>query len=175
MQLPHDRLAVNWRQMAAEAYPRYEMVRADFQDRFADLAAFVTERALGALAVTQVEVTYINAIDIDSQKLGRLDALLRNWHVPPGHLGEPEQARLALVFPLTDIGTPPVRLYVSADPAQRSDGSPTVFFTLTARGAPADEGLDATVRFLDAAHEHIVRSFTELTTEAMHVRWERKR
>ena len=40
--------------------------------------------------------------------------------------------------------------------------------TLTLRGAPADTQLEGALAFFDEAHEHLDRSFLELTPTAMH-------
>ncbi len=176
VQLQHDRLTVNWRQISTDsAYPRYPSVRDVFERRWGDLSEFVTERQLGVLSITQVELNYINAIDPGAEELGRLERFLRNWQpATQHHLGDPEQARLALVFGVPGVGSDPVRLYVAVDPAQRPDGQPVLFLTLTIRGAPADETLDGALRFMDEAHGHIVRSFAELTPETMHTEWGRR-
>jgi hypothetical protein len=89
------------------------------------------------------------------------------------HLGKAEQTRAAMVFTVPDLGIPPVRLYVTADPARRPDGQQVMFLTLTVRGAPSDEGVDEALVFLDRAHDHLVRSFAELTPTTMHERWEK--
>jgi len=177
VQLQHDRLTVNWRQANPDtAYPRYPHVRDAFERRFGQLQAFITDRHLGELGVTQAEVTYINAIEPENHELGRLDRVLRNWQPPTSnHLGEPEQARATLVFPITDTGLHPVRMYVAVDPAQRPDGRPALFFTIAVRGAPTEETVDSALRFMDQSHNHVVRSFAELTPETMHSMWVRKR
>jgi uncharacterized protein (TIGR04255 family) len=177
VQLQHDRLIVNWRQTTLDtAYPRYPRVREVFERRFNDLQTFVTDGQLGALGVTQVEVTYINAVEPEGAQLGRLDRVLRNWQPPTSnHLGEPEQARAALVFPVPDTGRPPVRMYVAVDPAQGPHGRAVLFLTITVRGAPSEESLAGALGFMDQAHSHVVRSFTELTPEPMHTMWERRR
>jgi uncharacterized protein (TIGR04255 family) len=176
VQMQHDRLTVNWRRTpGAPPYPRYPYVRRSFEDRLTDVQTFVAEAGLGSIAITQAEVTYINAIQPDEGRQGRLEQVLRDW-LPSDvhHLGEPEQARAALVFVVPDLGRPPVRMYVTAAPAQGPDGQPVIFLTLTVRGAPAEEGVDGAVRFLDGAHDHVVRSFAELTPTTMHERWERR-
>lgn len=175
VQLQHDRLTVNWRQVASTAYPRYPAVRASFAERSADLSRFVDEHALGRLSVTQAEVTYINAIEATQEELGDLGRVFRHWNVPASHLGQPEQAQCTLVFPIPGAGRPPVRLYAAVNPAQRPDGTPSLFLTLTVRGAPAGDDLEEALRFMDQAHAHVVRSFAELTPETMHARWERRR
>lgn len=176
VQLQHDRLIVNWRQAVPDApYPRYPHVRSVFAGRFTDVSQFVSDRQLGKLDVVQAEVTYINAIEPEGGNLGRLDQVLRTWKsAAPHHLGEPEQARLALAFQVPDIGKAPVRMYVAVDPAQRPDGHPIIFLTITVRGAPLGVDLQAALEFMDQARSHVVRSFTELTPETMHALWERR-
>ncbi len=176
VQLQHDRLTVNWRRISPDFhYPRYPSVRTLFERRWSELSDFVTERRLGAFAITQVELNYINAIDAVGGQLGRLERLIKNWQpLRQHHLGEPEEARAALVFEIPHMGTGPVRLYVAVDPALNSEGRPVLFLTLTIRGAPVDEALDGALRFMDEAHKHIVRSFAELTPETMHAEWDRR-
>lgn len=177
VQLQHDRVTVNWRQTSAdEPYPRYPHVREAFAERFDEVRRFVDEKGLGTIGLTQVEVTYINAIEPEGGQLGRLDWLLKGWRTNDDHhMGAPTQARAALVFDVPDVARPPVRLYVAVDPAQRPDGRPVLFMTLTFRGAPADEGVDEALRLMDQGHEHVVRSFAELTPDEMHSKWERQR
>jgi len=175
VQLQHDRLTVNWRKSTEDAvYPRYAHLRQVFVDRFRELADFVDEAHLGSLRVTQVEINYINSIPLEGGHQGQLELVLRNWRQIKGHhLGKAEQARAAMVFNVPDLGLPPVRLYVTADPARRPDGQQVMFLTLTVRGAPSDEGVDEALVFLDRAHDHLVRSFAELTPTTMHERWEK--
>jgi len=175
IQLQYDRLTVNWRQIAASPYPRYPAVREAFAGRWEELSGFVAHHDLGKLNITQVEVTYINAIDSAPEQLGDLRRALRNWQSPDIALGVPEQSRCALVFDVPALGRPPVRLYVAVDPAQRPDGRTALFLTLTVRGAPRGPGLDDALRFMDQAHAHVVRSFAELTPDEMHTKWERRR
>lgn len=175
IQLQHDRLTVNWRQTSDVPYPSYPSVRQAFEERAQDLSRFVTDRGIGEVTVTQAEVTYINAVDTAPDQMGDLGRILRHWDAPSPDLGKPEQGRCATVFGVLGIGRPPVRLYVAVDPAQRPDGRPALFLTLTVRGAPAGPELADTLRFMDQAHAHVVRSFTVLTPDAMHDLWERHR
>jgi hypothetical protein len=67
------------------------------------------------------------------------------------------------------------RLHIAAEPAfRRSDSSPIVVLTLTARGRPLGVGLDGVLAFLDLGHEWIVRAFDSVTTSKMHRIWGRK-
>jgi uncharacterized protein (TIGR04255 family) len=178
VQVQPERLLVNWRagDEIPTKYPRYPHMREVFQRRFADLAQFTNSEGLGELEVSQAELTYVNVIETTIDDLGRVDGFLRGWSGTPGHhLGEPEQSRLTLTFLVPGIGQPPVRLYVEINPARKLNGEPVLFLTLTVRGDPGGRNLSEALKFLDAAHDHLVRSFDELTEEAMHDAWGRRR
>jgi uncharacterized protein (TIGR04255 family) len=174
VQLQNDRLIVNWRDTPDErTYPRFPAVRELFRERAAELETFIGERGGHPLAITQVEMIYINAID-PGEGVGRLERVLRNWKPIIGHhLGPPDEARAAVVFSVAGLGRPPVRMYVAADPSRRPDGHPAFFLTITLRGAPADSSLEGALEFIDQAHDHMVRSFAELTPTDMHKEWGR--
>jgi uncharacterized protein (TIGR04255 family) len=173
-QVQPDRLIINWRTGDPPTkYPRYGYMRNAFTNRFRDLAEFATNENLGDIEVTQAELSYINVIEIPQDEVGNVGRFLKGWSGTVGHhLGEPEEARITLTFQVPGIGQPPVRLYVEVSPAQRSNGELVIFFTLTVRGNPGGRGLEETLKFMDEAHEHIVRSFAELTGESMHGIWE---
>jgi uncharacterized protein (TIGR04255 family) len=177
VQLQPDRLMINWRAgNPASDYPRYRNIRELFVARFGDLAQFVAEQELGALEIVQAEVTYINAIETGSDGLGHIERVLKGWLGTTGqHLSAPEQARMTLVFPISDVGQPPVRLYAEVNPAQRLSGERVLFFTLTGRGNPGGKGLDEALTFFDQVRERLVWTFVELTTESMHEIWGRRR
>jgi uncharacterized protein (TIGR04255 family) len=173
VQLQIDRLVVNWRQSEPGAkYPRYPTVRGMFERHVRDLNRFISERNFGELVITQVEVNYINSIPVEAGRLGHLEALLRGVETNPvHHLNAPEQARIQMVFPIADLGTPPVRMYVDAAPAAAADGTAVMRFSLTVRGTPSGGRIENAVEFMDGAHAHIVRSFDELTVEQLHTAW----
>ena len=176
LQLQHDRFTVNWRKVSDQPYPRYRTLREIFESRFMDLSDLVSELLLGPMGITQVEVNYINAIEISDIGVGHLERAFRTWTMPEDcHLGLPDQARLALVFSVPGFGIAPVRLYVSVEPAQRQGDDPILLLTMTIRGAPESPDCTSALEFMDSAHEHIVTSFTELTPELMHQVWRRTR
>ena len=176
VQVQQDRLIVNWRSGdSAAEYPRYGYIRDMFERRFNDLAAFVADEQLGVLEIMQTELTYINVIETSRENLGRADQFIAGWSgTPRHHLGEPEQTRATLVFQVPGVGHPPVRFYAEVTPAQRPNGELVLFFTLVLRGNPGGGSLAESLKFLDEAHEHIVRSFAELTKESMHEVWGRR-
>lgn len=173
VQLQSDRLIVNWRQVNGSGdYPRYDRMRGLFEQRLRDLVEFVERERIGTVEVVQAEANYINAIEVEPSERGHAQRFLRAWSgTPDHHLGQPEQARIALAFPVPDVGRPPVRMYVSVDPAERPDGQPILFMTLMVRGAPVDSSLDNVLSFTDGAHDHLDQSFLELTPETMRSEW----
>jgi hypothetical protein len=100
---------------------------------------------------------------------------LASWRAPEVTGGGLEQARTNFTFRLSHIGTGPVRLHVVTDVGQGLIQQPSTFLTLTVQGAPAGPRLADALEFMDRAHGQIVRSFTELTPEAMHKEWRRVR
>lgn len=176
VQVQPDRLLVNWRAGDPPAeYPRYSHMRETFVRRFDDLAEFVAETNLGELEITQAELSYINVVETTRDDIGRIDRFLKGWSGTAGHhLGEPEQSRVTLTFQLSGLGQPPVRLYAEVSPAQKPNGDPVLFFTLTVRGNPGGRGRAESLKFIDEAHDHLVRSFAELTEESMHEAWGRR-
>jgi uncharacterized protein (TIGR04255 family) len=173
VQLQHDRLSVNWRELGSgKAYPRFPTMRQMFADRFTDLTNFVAVEGLGQLHITQLELTYINAITVDPSDMGKLERILSTWQaVPSHHLGAPQQVRTEMSFQVKDLGAGAARFWVQVGPGQRGAGVPATLFSLLIRGVPAGEGLKEALTFLDDAHQHVVRSFTELTTSEMHANW----
>jgi uncharacterized protein (TIGR04255 family) len=173
VQVQPDRLLVNWRAgQPPEEYPRYSHMRSVFEARFGELASFVSENGLGDLDVVQAELSYINVIKGSRDEQGRVERFLKGWSGTRGHhLDPPEQARVTLTYLVPGVGIPPVRLYVEVSPAQLTTGEPVLFFTLTVRGNPGGHGLQESLKFLDEAHSHLVRSFAELTTDSMHKLW----
>jgi uncharacterized protein (TIGR04255 family) len=174
VQLQQDRLIVNWREgTPVEPYPRYGALRQQFEERITDLQQFLRDEDLGELDVTQAEVNYINGVKVGDRDQGDLSPLLRHWgDLSANHLGNPEQASATLVFRVPDIGRGPVRMHIAINPAQWApDAAPAIFFTLMVRGAPTAATTDAALQFMDGAHDHLLTSFNELTSDTVHQAW----
>jgi uncharacterized protein (TIGR04255 family) len=177
VQIQPDRLITNWRAGDQPAeYPRYRQMRTTFENRYSELAQFAGQENLGVLEITQAEVSYVNAIKVPPDELGHIGLFLKAWSgTGDTRLGEPEQARMTLAFPVPGAGQPPVRLYAEVNPAQGAGGERVLFFTLTARGNPGGKSLDDSLKFMDEVRERLVWAFVELTTEEMHDAWGRIR
>lgn len=172
VQLQNDRLIINWRSVGdGRTYPRYAAMRETFGARATDLIEFVEAEGLGRIDIVQAEANYINSLDVTDGAVGS-PRFLRAWAgTGDHHLGDPVDGRVSLAFDVPDIGKSPVRLHVDVAPAPSSPEAVKQFMTLTLRGAPADTQLEGALAFFDEAHEHLDRSFLELTPTAMHAEW----
>lgn len=180
IQVQADRFIHNWRKMEGiDPYPRYEPIRDKFRDEVAVLQAFLRDEKLGDLAVNQCEITYVNHIESccvwerhgELEKAFVMFSRLRSASFLP----EPEDVALRMRFVIPDTsGNPVGRLHAVVQPAwKRSDNSPILTLSLTARGAPMGEGVDGAFSFFDLGREWIVKGFADLTTPEMQRMWER--
>jgi uncharacterized protein (TIGR04255 family) len=180
IQVQADRFIHNWRKMEGlDPYPRYEPIRDKFRDEVAALEEFLRDEKLGALAVNQCEVTYVNHIEPYSvwERHGEVEKAL----VMCSRLGstsflpEPEDVALRMRFVIPgQNGNPIGRLHAVVQPAwKKSDNSPILILTLTARGAPIGEGIEGAFSFFNLGRSWIVKGFADLTTPEMQRMWER--
>jgi len=177
VQVQNDRLVVNWRKVDdGLQYPRYNTVRARFDEAIAKFRRFLRDHDFPDMAPDQCEVTYVNhclAGEVWSD-LGEIDRVVSMWRGLDGFLPNPEEVQFAARYQITDDQEILGRLHVTVEPARRiSDHRPLLVMQLVARGAPVGDGLEGVGRFLDVGHEWIVRGFTSITTPEMHAEWER--
>ena len=173
LQVQQDRFLFNWRRIGGleDPYPRYPAIRAAFVEHFAQFQEFAVQHSPMGLSLTQCEVTYINDLALDGPLPSLSSDVLRCWADVPGHhLGNPAEFQFAQVYPIPRSAGA-AKLYVSVNPFNRPDGTPSTSMTLTVRGRPTSGDPATALGFLNDAREHIVRSFTELTAEPMHRRW----
>ena len=180
IQVQADRFIHNWRKMEGiDPYPRYEPIRDKFRDEVAVLQAFLRDEKLGDLAVNQCEITYVNHIESCSvwERHGELEKVFVMFSRlrSASFLPEPEDVALRMRFVIPDTSGKPVgRLHAVVQPAwKRSDNSPILTLSLTARGAPIGEGVDGAFSFFDLGRKWIVKGFADLTTPEMQRMWER--
>jgi hypothetical protein len=78
-------------------------------------------------------------------------------------------------FVIPDEAAKPVgRLHVVVQPAwKKSDNSPILALSLTARGVPFGEGVEGAFAFFDLGRRWIVKAFADITTPDMQRAWER--
>jgi len=172
IQLQRDRFIKNWRKVGeGDEYPRYEHVREGFERDFSDFRNFVSSHDLGAIRITQCEVSYINHIVAGEGWKTHADIgkVFTVWQQPTvAFPGVAQDVTFRARFPILDSGGAFAgRLHATMQSVVRlTDGVPMFVLDLTARGQ-VGEGTD----FFDLGREWIVRSFKELTTPEMHQVW----
>lgn len=180
IQVQRDRFHHNWRKVGeGDTYPRFERMLETFESGYRKLEAVLKRERIGSIEPNQCEVTYINQIPLPEgqspfEAFERLFGSFTNALILD-ELRAPEDARFLLRYVIPDKdGVPAGRLIVSAEPAWKLDGSNIVQFALVARGRPRSADLAGVGNFLQIGRRHIVRAFTELTSDEMHKAWERK-
>jgi uncharacterized protein (TIGR04255 family) len=180
IQVQSDRFVHNWRKMEGiDPYPRYEPIRDRFRLEVAVLEQFLKDEKLGTLTVNQCEVTYVNHIE-PSGVWGRHGEVDKVFVFSSGlntgsFLTAPEDVALRMRFVIPDeAGNPVGRLHVVVQPAwKKSDNSPILALSLTARGVPFGEGVEGAFAFFDLGRRWIVKAFADITTPDMQRAWER--
>jgi uncharacterized protein (TIGR04255 family) len=183
LQVQRDRLIHNWRRQKPEdRYPRYEPLRAKFEDEIAVAEAFFREQGLGDIVCNQCEVSYINLIMFDdgtdpNTKLCEIftvvaeeysDAYLKTMKMEGGRFD------FSYVIPGESGKEPVGRLHVTIQPVvHRPDNRPAIQLNVTARGKPVDGTVRSALSWLDIGREAGVRGFTSVTTKEMHRLWGR--
>jgi uncharacterized protein (TIGR04255 family) len=173
IQLQRDRFVRNWRKVTgSENYPSYDELKPRFERDWTRLLEFLEREGLGRPEVNQCEVTYINHLDVDVERLGSLHRFARVVSDLTGDfLPEPETAQLQVRY---IMGDKKGRLHVGVQPGvRRDDRRPVLQLGLTARGTPASSRLDDILAWFDLGHEWVVRGFADFTVSAMHQTWER--
>lgn len=178
VQLQNDRISYNWRmQNDRYDYPRYPKIRESFENAFVTVENFLAREKLGQIIPNQCELLYVNHILYrESGSPHRfLGELIDPWSSDYQSLAEAdlEDVKLNVRHAIRDeqknfLG----RLTVSVDPAYRlPEKTPLYRVQLMVRGAPRDEGLPASLAFLDAAHERLRRAFSEFFSDSVQNQW----
>jgi len=177
VQVQRDRFVRNWRKCGnGGAYPRYPAIRAGFRNSLLDFMEFLTERDLGTLVANQCEVTYVNHIlpEHGWNDLSEVARVCSTWSSPTAVEGQvPEAVEFVSHSRINDSrGAPLGRLHTDLRPRySRTDGTPLLALTLTARGRPLGLGVDGVVAWMDLGREHVVLGFEAVTTPSMHSIW----
>ena len=177
LQFQPDRLVHNWRQQRpADEYPRYEKIRTAFEREVARFQKFLKAGDLGEIKPNQCEVIYINHIGLpdgaDPRNSPQRIFVFWGNEITWQGLPEMEDAAAQLRFLLGEPGKHVGRLYAQVAPVfRRADMKPLLQLTLTARGRPQDETVEAAFDFLDFGRQAIVRGFKALTRPEMHKYW----
>ncbi|MFI6282097.1 TIGR04255 family protein [Streptomyces sp. NPDC050988] len=177
VQLQPDRLIVNWRSCGnGEDYPRFEYVLNNLSRRVADLSRFIEENFRSKLEILHVELSYVNSLRARGSDKWDLGELFHTWpDFATHHLGRPANSQMTFDFPIESARTGrDFFLRASIEPGEVNDETPGTFLTMTAQGRPSGISAEAALESIDEAHDHLVRSFAEITTETAHERWGRR-
>ncbi len=174
LQVQYNRVAYNWKRGPdSQPYPSYNEVERRFRDLLPILVEFFEREDLGRLVPTQAEVTYVNHIREPHDQVGRVIALWRGLEggtfLPPV-----EDVRLFARYVIKDSSTGNMigRLSAELQPAYLTSTRAEILnLNMIARGKPLSPDLDGAFAFLRLGHEWIVRGFDEITTPAMHAKW----
>lgn len=178
LQVQNDRFLRNWRRLEGDRpYPRFSALVERFTEEWTSFRKFVEEEKIGLPVVDQCELTYINHIPKGDgwADAAELSGVVKLWPkqgdfefaTTPEFMGWKVAYRLP-----NNCG----RLHVQLKLGMRAvDRAQLVILDLTARGISENRDGTGIRQWFDMAHEWIVRTFVDLTTDAMHKRWGRTR
>ena len=181
IQVQQDRFLRNWRQIGdSDQYPRYEAhIRPRFCEDYERFLAFLKTERVPDPVPNQCEVLYVNVIQTsDATKthadLARVLRLCQTDITGVDGLAF-EDGRLHLRHQILDKDRSFVgRFHTAVDPQlKRSDGSPIISISFTARGRPLGEGFQGLLNFFDLGRQMIVNAFAAITTSEMQSVWGR--
>ncbi|WP_329334165.1 TIGR04255 family protein [Streptomyces sp. NBC_00663] len=174
VQLQQDRLIVNWRDVGdGTPYPRFGYVLSKLKKRLDELANFV-DRAFGAkLEVIHAELSYVNALAGESGDPLDPHDVFHTWpDFALHHLGKPVNSQIVFDFPIEEFQSGRnFFLRAAIESGSLLTGQAGNFLTMTVQGRPGSTGSSGAVAAIEEAHEHLVASFAEITTDSAHKRW----
>jgi len=166
IQVQQDRFLQNWRKQKPEnQYPRYVELFPEFTNAWNCFAEFVTDEKVGNLEPNQYELTYLNHIPREAgwKNLTDIEKVFPDFicRANDPFLPEPENIGWRRVYRLPNEKG---RLHVTLNQAFSTETNDLVLvLNITARGFDKN-GMNS---WFDMAHEWIVRSFDDLTSEEM--------
>jgi len=174
VQIQNGRFVFNWRRLEGGKYPRWTRTSAEFWVKYRLFTEYIGEKKLGDIIPNQWEVTYVNHLMQGQDWQTEAD-----WpELLPGILGESgrvtsgtlEAVDYTTQFALKD-GRSRLHIEVKKAALAKNPEQELLVLTLTARGGIASERTLEDC-LLDGRRA-IVTSFTEITGDAAHERWER--
>jgi uncharacterized protein (TIGR04255 family) len=174
MQVQDSRFYLNWRKQLQDIeYPRYPSVHDRFQQLWTEFQQFIQREQLGTISVQRYELVYVNHIPLGpnvAQSLEEYVKLFRFSPINATYLSPPESVNTTWKFAMPNqYGTATATLSNAID----EKGQNILVLVLTCLGTPSEKY--SPKEWYQVGHEWIVRSFTELTTDTAHQKWERER
>ena len=175
LQLQDTRVHLNWRKTKQEdVYPRYHEVLARFERLSADFTAFVEQEKIGPLSPVRYELSYFNHIEMGKDVARSIEENIKFFQFSPlkeSYPSVPDSVNAAWRFQMPNQrGTATATLSNAID---TKSGKNLLVLVFTCTGPHSDKYSPR--EWYDSAHEWIVRSFTDLTTEQAHQKWGRER
>ena len=171
IQVQDSRLYAGWRRTGpAAVYPRSPAVEERFEAAWARFTSFASAQGLGQAAEKYFELTYVNQIAADGGFPSTAEKYLKTLRFSSlrgDQFAAPRGLNATWRFALggdTGEGT------ITAADAE-VQGKRVLRLTLACGGPPTGTGRR---EWFAAAHDWIVRGFTELTTDTGHAEWERE-
>lgn len=178
IQLQSNMFYFNWRQQDdSQVYPRYSNIKPLYYDYLQRYVEFLSQEQLPQPEAVNCNLTYVNIIPI-GQKGGSSDGFSGlfpdvNWRQAEDRfLPVPKTLNWQTTFEIDDT----VELTAKVQSAKRvSDELPVLRLEINARDLRSESPFDKTEHWFDSAHEAIVLSFVDLTSEkAQREIWKRK-
>ena len=176
MQLQTDFFGHNWRKTRAmDAYPSFAMAKRLFLEKWELFRKFVAENKLGELQLTRYDVTYVNHLienpGVFPRAIEKYTPLIQLRAAAPEHfLPDPKSLLADLQFGISENQG---ELRVAFKQGVRQfDKAEVMQLDLSARNKAEADGSDVE-KWLELAHEWIVRGFTDLTSKDAHQQWKR--
>lgn len=172
LQLQNNRFLSNWKKnLGVSEYPNYEGFKDRFKSEWKEFLEFVSDEKIGEPKVLQVEVSYINHIEV-SFGFDRLSEIFPVWRGLDGtqqFLETPEAVAFTSAFVIPENRG---RLHIQMQPVFRhADIRSVLQLSITAK-IRIDESNDFET-CVDKAHEWVVRSFVDITSGQLHEAWNR--
>ncbi len=179
VQAQPDRLIVNWRrQPQGGHYPRYAEVRRRFVAAHDAVERLVEQRGLSRPLANQCDLSYFNVVRVpEAADWSDMDRLLRGMRLDPGPGWQASlsDAQVSIRKVLRrESGVPFARLSVDCLPVLDFARNKSWALNIVVRGQPQSGNFGSVLAFLDAAHLEIASCFAAITTEAMHMEWEKQ-
>ena len=173
VQLQQDRIVVNWKRGTGDdTYPRYASIREALRDAWQRMTAAVIELGFDMPQPSICEAQYINHLGADQGWHSTEDTarLIAPWNgtmsddfLPTDHHGA-----LLLHF---HIPNQPGWLDINGWTTDLDDGEKMLVLNLTSQGEATSPDIAGALKFMDLAHEWIVKGFTSVTTTEAHEKW----
>ena len=176
IQLQETHFITNWVKTSPEAvYPRFKTIYKDFEKYYNRLLAYFSDNKLGNVSAVNFELTYVNELgQVSPDLMSRLPGILKlyNWDSEEtAFLGTPSAINLIWQLPMP-VGAG--KMLITVNTARRLDGSEVILLIFKCFGPAVNLASEAEIEdWFEAAHESIVRGFTELTTADAHLDWGR--